>query len=71
VYWRVIDGVLQTADRRAYAAAVRLLKRARDAAVRSGQTPEFLTRLGSLREQNRRRPSLISMLDKAKLDASS
>lgn len=71
VYWRLIDGVLQTADRRAYAAAVRLLKSARDVAAASGQTNEFLARLAGLREQHRRRPSLMSMLDKAKLDAHS
>ena len=69
VYWRVIDSVLETADRRAYAAAIRLLKRARDAATDSGQTSEFLVRLARLREQHRRRPSLISMLDSAELDA--
>jgi uncharacterized Zn finger protein len=67
VYWRLIDGTLQTADRRAYATAVRLLKRARDAAAASGQTAQFEARLLTLREQHRRRPSLISMLDKAKL----
>jgi hypothetical protein len=50
---------------------VRLLKSARDVAAASGQTNEFLARLAGLREQHRRRPSLMSMLDKAKLDAHS
>ena len=67
VYWRLIDSTLETADRRAYAAAVRLLKRARDAAKAAGETDAFETRLAALREQHRRRPSLIAMLDKAKL----
>jgi hypothetical protein len=67
VYWRLIDGVLHTADRRAYAAAVRLLKRARDAAASGEESDAFQMRLAALRERHRRRPSLIAMLDKAKL----
>jgi uncharacterized Zn finger protein len=67
VYWRLIDSALQTADRRAYAAAVRLLKRARDAAAAAGEIDAFDTRLAALREQHRRRPSLIALLDKANL----
>jgi hypothetical protein len=41
VYWRLIDGVLNTADRRAYAAALRLLMRARDAAAAAEETDAF------------------------------
>jgi hypothetical protein len=67
VYWRLIDSTLETADRRAYAAAVRLLKRARDAATAGGEIKAFEAHLVALRERHRRRPSLISMLDKAKL----
>jgi len=67
VYWRLIDSALQTADRRAYAAAVRLLKRARDAAKAADEIDAFEARLAALRERHRRRPSLIAMLDKAKL----
>ncbi len=67
VYWRLIDSALETADRRAYAAAIRLLKRARDAANASDEIDSFEARLAALREQHRRRPSLIAMLDKAKL----
>jgi hypothetical protein len=67
VYWRLIDSTLETADRRAYAAAVRLLKRARDAAAAASEVDVFEPRLGALRERHRRRPSLIAMLDKAKL----
>jgi hypothetical protein len=67
VYWRLIDNALQTADRRAYTAAVRLLKRARDAAAAASETDAFETHLTALRERHRRRPSLIALLDKAKL----
>jgi hypothetical protein len=67
VYWGLIDSTLETADRRAYAAAVRLLKRARDAAAAGGEIEAFEARLAALRERHRRRPSLIAMLDKAKL----
>ena len=67
VYWRLIDSALETADRRAYAAAVRLLKRARDAAGAGGEVDAFDARFAALRERHRRRPSLIAMLDKAKL----
>jgi hypothetical protein len=67
VYWRLIDSALETADRRAYTAAVRLLKRARDAAAAGGETDAFQVRLAALHEQHRRRPSLIAMLNKAKL----
>lgn len=67
VYWRLVDSSLETADRRAYASAVRLLKRAREAAAAADRSGEFEARLVALREQHRRRPALISMLDKAKL----
>lgn len=69
VYWRLIDSALETADRRAYAAAVRLLKRARDVAAAGCEVDAFEVRLAALRERHRRRPSLIAMLDKAKLAA--
>jgi hypothetical protein len=67
VYARVADEVLERADRRAYAAAVRILKRARAAAQAAGALAEFTDYIARLREQHRRRPALISMLDKANL----
>jgi len=70
VYWRLIDSTLETADRRAYSGAVRLLKRARDAAAAGGEVQAFEARLLALRDRHRRRPSLIAMLDKAKLGSS-
>jgi hypothetical protein len=67
IYWRTINTILETADRRAYAGAIRLMKRAHDAAIAAGRTDEFDGRVLALREHHRRRPALISMLDKAKL----
>jgi hypothetical protein len=67
VYQRVADEVLERADRRAYAAAVRILKRARASAQGTGALTEFTDYIARLREQHRRRPALISMLDKANL----
>jgi cell division septum initiation protein DivIVA len=68
VYQRVTDEVLQETDRRAYAAAVRILKRARSAALAAGEHGAFTEHLARLREQYRRRPTLMAMLDKASLD---
>ena len=67
VYQRVADGVLETADRRAYAAAMRILRRATTTAQGAGALTEFIDYITRLREQHRRRPALISMLDKADL----
>lgn len=60
------EELLQT-GRRAYARAIAMLKRARRAASASGQDDWFSDQLLDLREQHRRRPALIQMLDKAKL----
>lgn len=58
------------ADRRNYAQAVRLLTHAKTAAAAAGKGDDFqATRLAALREQHRRRPTLIAMLNKAKLDS--
>jgi len=43
------------------------LKAARRAATAAGETDTFLDHVVALREQHRRRPSLIEMLDKAGL----
>lgn len=59
--------MLERADRRAYAAGVRILKRARAAAQSAGALIEFTEYIGHMRERYRRRPALISMLDKANL----
>ena len=67
VYWRVVDEVLTTADRRAYAQAIRILKRARAAATTAHQDQTFTDNLAAIRETHRRRPTLIAMLNKAGL----
>lgn len=67
VYERVADEVLERTDRRAYAAAVRILKRAQDAARAADDPQAFNQHIAKLREQHRRRPTLIAMLDKAGL----
>ncbi|MGI8430547.1 MAG: hypothetical protein ACR2OB_14875 [Solirubrobacteraceae bacterium] len=67
IYLRIADEVLLTADRRSYTQATRILKRARAAAAAAGHADQFAETLATLREQHRRRPSLIAMLDKAGL----
>jgi hypothetical protein len=66
-YLRVVDEVLETTDRRAYASAVRILKQARTAAASASDPDAFDQHIAQLREQHRRRPTLIAMLDKAGL----
>ncbi|MFT3851307.1 MAG: hypothetical protein QM733_00980 [Ilumatobacteraceae bacterium] len=58
---------MQQADKRAYQVAVRHLKAARRAATAADRQADFAEHLTALRERNRRRPSLIAMLDKAGL----
>ena len=64
VYVRVVESILETADRRAYRAAVKQLKNASRAAGAAGLAAEHQTYLVGLREQHRRRPTLVAMLDK-------
>jgi uncharacterized Zn finger protein len=65
VWFRLVDEVLTTADKRSYQAAVRYLKAAKKAATAADALVEFEVRVAGLRETHRRRPSLIAMLDKA------
>lgn len=67
VWFRLVDEVLTTTDKRAYQAAVRHLKAAKKAATAADALVEFEVRVAGLRETHRRRPSLIAMLDKAGL----
>ncbi len=67
VYQRVADEVLEQADRRAYRSAAQILQRARTAAQAAGDADAFAEYLTRLREQYRRRPSLIEILNKAGL----
>ncbi len=66
-YMLVVDELLLEAGRRSYARAIPVLKRARRAAEAAGQSELFAMRVADLREQHRRRPTLIAMLDKAGL----
>ena len=67
VYQRIADEVLEKADRRAYRSAARILQRARAAEQAAGELDAFSDHLARLREQHRRRPTLIAILDKANL----
>lgn len=67
VYLQLADEALGQADKRAYRTAVRHLQAARRAATAADRTAEFDQHLAGLREQHRRRPTLIAMLDKARL----
>ena len=67
VYLRLIESTLRTANRSAYRSAVKQLKRAQNAALAAGLSEEFNRHLAALREQHRRRPTLITILDKAGL----
>lgn len=64
VYVRVVESILETTDRRAYRAAVKQLKNARRAAEAAGLAAEHHEYLVGLREEHRRRPTLVAMLDK-------
>lgn len=65
IYERLVDEALVRADRRAYSAAVRILKKARDAAAEAGTPDAFTAAVARLRDVHYRRPALIAMLDKA------
>jgi hypothetical protein len=67
VYERLADEQLERAERRAYRSAAWLLKRSQAAAQAAGISNEFGEHLARLRDQHRRRPSLIAILDKAGL----
>jgi uncharacterized Zn finger protein len=65
VYQAVADEVLLKADRRAYSDGVRILKKAARAGDAANRREDFSVQISRLREQYRRRPTLIAMLDKA------
>lgn len=65
IYERLVDEALLTADRRAYATALRILKKACDAAAAAGTPDAFTATVARLRAVHYRRPALIAMLDKA------
>jgi hypothetical protein len=65
VYQVAAGEVLHTADRRASYDGLRILTRAARAADAAGRGDDYSKQIGRLREQYRRRPTLIAMLDKA------
>ena len=67
VYERLADEQLERADRRAYRSAAWILKRAQAAAQAADMHDDFGEHLARLRDQHRRRPTLIAILDKAGL----
>lgn len=64
LYVRVVESTLETTDRRAYRAVVKQLKKASRAVEAAGLATEHRTYLVGLREEHRRRPTLVAMLDK-------
>ena len=67
IYLRLAESTLSTAERSAYRSAAKQLKRAQNAALAAGLSEEFGAHLAAVREQHRRRPTLIAILDKAGL----
>jgi hypothetical protein len=67
VYLRLVDVELETTGRAAYTRAAAILKKAARAAKASRREPAFAEHLRQLREAHRRRPTLITILDKAEL----
>ncbi len=67
VYLQLADAALVDANKNAYRTGVKHLKAARSAAGEAGVAARFDARMAVLREQHLRRPTLIAMLDKAKL----
>lgn len=67
VYLRLAESTLLSANRQAYQKAATQLKAARRAAATAERSGEFDDRLSTLRVQYRRRPALITILDKAGL----
>ena len=65
VWFRVVDGVLTTAEKRSHQAAAWYLKAAKKAAIVADALVEFEVRVAGLRQAHRRRPSLIAIFDKA------
>jgi uncharacterized Zn finger protein len=66
-YMLAVDEALLETGRPAYARAITILKRARRAAEAARKGESFAAQIAGLRERHRRRPTLIAMLDKAKL----
>jgi hypothetical protein len=67
-YRSLIDAqLLDSTDKRRYDTAIALLRRLRDAYAATGETTQFDAYLQGLREQHRRRPTLLAKLAAARL----
>jgi len=67
VYQDEVEAVLQTTDKRAYAAAVGLLKRIRKLMAGLERSDEFRTYAAAVRAANVRRPNFLAAFDSARL----
>ncbi len=67
VYFKLADFELETTGRSSYTRAAALLKKARRAADAAGRRGEFSEHLVALREQFRKRPALLEILDRSAL----
>jgi hypothetical protein len=65
--WRQVDTLIATKQPKPYDEAVQLLQDLRDVAERAGRREDFETRLGRLREQHARKPSLMERFRRAGL----
>jgi hypothetical protein len=65
--WKQVDALIEAKRAKEYDAAVTLLENLHALAVRDGDLAGFAVRMGKLREQNTRRPSLIDRFDRAQL----
>ena len=65
--WQQVDALVEVKRAKEYDAAVTLLEDLHGLAVRNDDLAGFAARMGRLREQNTRRPSLIDRLDRAQL----
>ena len=64
LYVSVVRRVLVKADRRNYQVAMRLLRRAHKVALAADRGGDFDALVVALREEHRRRPTLLEMLDR-------
>jgi hypothetical protein len=67
IYLRQVDIELETTGRAAYVRAVAVLKKAAQAAKAADRQAEFAAHMEALRETNRRRPTFIEALNRARL----
>jgi uncharacterized Zn finger protein len=67
VYLCLADLALETTGRASYSRAIGLLRRARGAAKLVGSEEAFRLHLAPVREQCRKRPTFMEMLDRASL----